>query len=311
MNLKGITLILTSTNEMKKMILMSTLLLMTCLVQAQILNVSPTLKKGNTTTYNSISNFKVSGADVTVTETTKYTVTEETKDGYVVDVITSDWKVNTDNQMSRLLVAASELVSGINFRLVTDKSGKTISMKNYDEVKVKLDERANAFIDGLLKDMPEVGQVLSKDQLKEQVMGSSTEEALIGSIGKSNGVMALNGKSIASGAQDEYTNSQGMKMKRFYLVNGKKVTATSTMNMTQDDMKKMIIEKVEQLAPGQAQMVKDNIDTLVESGLLKAEGSEKAVYELADDGWVKTLNMESTMKVMQQETTTTVTITRQ
>ena len=100
--------------------------------------------------------------------------------------------------------------------------------------------------------------------------------------------MALNGKSIASGAQDEYTNSQGMKMKRFYLVNGKKVTATSTMNMTQDDMKKMIIEKVEQLAPGQAQMVKDNIDTLVESGLLKAEGSEKAVYELADDGWVKT-----------------------
>ena len=296
---------------MKKMILMSTLLLMTCLVQAQILNVSPTLKKGNTTTYNSTSNFKVSGADVTVTETTKYTVTEETKDGYVVDVITSDWKVNTDNQMSRLLVAASELVSGINFRLVTDKSGKTISIKNYDEVKVKLDERANAFIDGLLKDMPEVGHVLSKDQLKEQVMGSATEETLIGSIGKSNGVMALNGKSIATGAQDEYTNSQGMKMKRFYLVNGKKVTATSTMNMTQDDMKKMIIEKVEQLAPGQAQMVKDNIDTLVESGLLKAEGSEKAVYELADDGWVKTLNMESTMKVMQQETTTTVTITRQ
>ena len=83
---------------MKKMILMSTLLLMTCLVQAQILNVSPTLKKGNTTTYNSTSNFKVSGADVTVTETTKYTVTEETKDGYVVDVITSDWKVNTDNR---------------------------------------------------------------------------------------------------------------------------------------------------------------------------------------------------------------------
>lgn len=296
---------------MKKMILMSTLLLMTCLVQAQILNVSPTLKKGYTTTYNSTSNFKAGGADVTVTETTKYTVTEQTKDGYVVDVITSDWKVNTDNQMSRLLAAASELVNGINFRLVTDKSGKTISIKNYDEVKVKLDERANAFIDGLLKDMPEVGQVLSKDQLKEQVMGSTTEEALIGSIGKSNGVMALNGKSIASGAQDEYTNSQGMKMKRFYLVNGKKVTATSTMNMTQDDMKKMIIEKVEQLAPGQAQMVKDNIDTLVESGLLKAEGSEKAVYELADDGWVKTLNMESTMKVMQQETTTTVTITRQ
>ena len=295
---------------MKKMILMSTLLLMTCLVKAQILNVSPTLKKGNMVTYKSTSNIKASGMDMTVTETSKYTVTEQTKDGFVVDMISSDWKVDTDNKMAELLVAATKLVNGINFRLVTDKSGKVTGIKNYDEVKAKMSECANKMIDDVLKEMPEVGQVLSKEQLKEQVMGATTMEALIRSI-ETNGVLALNGKTIASGAQDEFVNSQGMKMKRFFLVNGKKITATSTMNMTQDDMKKMIIEKVEQLAPGQAQMVKDNIDTLVESGLLKAEGSEKAVYELADDGWVKTLNMESTMKVMQQETTTTVTITRQ
>ena len=295
---------------MKKMILMSTLLLMTCLVQAQILNVSPTLKKGNVMTYKSTTNVKASGTDVTVTENSKYTVTEETKDGFVIDMISSDWNVNSDNMVSHLLVAATEMVSGINFRFITDKSGQVKSIKNYDEVKAKMAERADKLIEGILKDMPEVGQVLSKEQLKEQFMGATTEEALIKSI-KANGVLALNGKAIASGAQDEYVNSQGMKMKRFFLVNGKKVTSTSTVNMTQDDMKKMIIEKVEQIAPAQAQMVKDNIDTLMESGLLKAEGTEKSNYELADDGWVKTMTMESNSKVMQQETSTTQTITRQ
>ena len=295
---------------MKKMILMSTLLLMTCLVQAQILNVSPTLKKGNVMTYKSTTNVKASGTDVTVTENSKYTVTEETKDGFVIDMISSDWNVNSDNMVSHLLVAATEMVSGINFRFITDKSGQVKSIKNYDEVKAKMAERADKLIEGILKDMPEVGQVLSKDQLKEQFMGATTEEALIKSI-KANGVLALNGKAIASGAQDEYVNSQGVKMKRFFLVNGKKVTSTSTVNMTQDDMKKMIIEKVEQMAPAQAQMVKDNIDTLMESGLLKAEGTEKSSYELADDGWVKTMTMESNSKVMQQETSTTQTITRQ
>lgn len=294
---------------MKKMILMSTLLLMACLVQAQILNVSPTLKKGNVVTYKSTSNIKASGMEVTVTETSKYTVTEETKDGFVVDMISSDWKVDSDNKMGELLVAASKLVNGINFKLVMDKSGKVVSIKNYDEVKAKMSACANTLIDDMLKEMPEVGQVLSKEKLKEQVMGATTMEALIKSFGTT-GILALNGKSIASGAQDEFVNSQGMKMKRFYLVNGKKITATSTMNMTQDDMKKMIIEKVEELAPAQAQIVKDNIDTLLESGLLKAEGTEKASYELADDGWVKTMNMENTTKIMQQETSHITTITR-
>ena len=294
---------------MKKMILMSTLLLMTCLVQAQVLVVSPTLKKGNVITYKSTTSVKASGTDVTVTENSKYTVTEETKDGFVVDMISSDWNVNSDNAMSHLLVAATEMVSGINFRFITDKSGQVKSIKNYDEVKAKIAERADKLIDGLLKDMPEVGQVLSKDQLKEQFLGATTEELLIKSM-KANGVMALNGMTIASGAQDEYVNNQGLKMKRFFLVNGKKITSTSTVNMTSDDMKKIIIEKVEQMAPAQAQMVKDNIDTLMESGLLKAEGTEKSNYELAEDGWVKTMTLESTSKVMQQETSTTQTITR-
>ena len=297
---------------MKKMILMSTLLLMACMVQAQIVKVSPTLKKGDVKTYLATSNIKASGQDLTVTINTTYTVTEVTADGYVIDVLNSNMKVNNaESAVSRLLVAATEMVNEVNFKLITDKSGQVKSIKNYEEVKAKITAGADKLIDGMLKDMPELGQVLSKEQLKEQLMGAVTEDALIKSMCEGS-VLTLNGKSIASGAQDEYVNSQGMKMKRFYLVNGNnKISSTATMNMTQDDMKKMIIEKVEQMAPEQAQMVKDNIDTLLESGMLKAEGSEKANYELGADGWVKTMTVENNVKLMGQESATTTTITRQ
>lgn len=297
---------------MKKMILMSTLLLMACMVQAQIVKVSPTLKKGDVKTYLATSNIKASGQDLTVTINTTYTVTEVTADGYVIDVLNSNMKVNNaESAVSRMLVAATEMVNEVNFKLITDKSGQVKSIKNYEEVKAKITAGADNLIDGMLKEMPELGQVLSKEQLKEQLMGAVTEDALIKSMSEGS-VLTLNGKSIASGAQDEYVNSQGMKMKRFYLVYGNnKISSTATMNMTQDDMKKMIIEKVEQMAPEQAQMVKDNIDTLLESGMLKAEGSEKANYELGADGWVKTMTVENNAKLMGQESATTTTITRQ
>lgn len=212
------------------------------MVQAQTIKVCPTLKKGDVKRYETVSTMKASGQEVTVTETTKYTVTEENADGYVIDAITSDWKVNADNAMSRLLVATTELFKDVNL--------------------------------------------------------------------EANGILTLNGKSITADAQDEFVNSQGMKMKRFYLVNGKnKITSAAKMNMSNEDMKKMVIEKVEQTAPEQAKMVKDNIDTLLESGMLKVEGSETATYEFAADGWVKTMTLKNDMTLMGASTNVETTVT--
>lgn len=134
---------------MKKMILMSTLLLMACMVQAQIVKVSPTLKKGDVKTYLATSNIKASGQDLTVTINTTYTVTEVTADGYVIDVLNSNMKVNNaESAVSRMLVAATEMVNEVNFKLITDKSGQVKSIKNYEEVKAKITAGADNLIDG-------------------------------------------------------------------------------------------------------------------------------------------------------------------
>ena len=44
---------------------------------------------------------------------------------------------------------------------------------------------------------------------------------------------------------------------------------------------------------------------------MKLDRSDKAIYDLADDGWVKTLTVASNMNMMGQETITNVTLNHQ
>jgi polyphosphate kinase len=94
-----------------------------------------------------------------------------------------------------------------------------------------------------------------------------------------------------------------------YFVNGKNVTTNGSMNMSKDELKAMIIEKVEKLVPDQAELIKQNIDQVMATGMIKFESKETATYELQDDGWVKSIKSESTNEAMGQQTKTTATVT--
>ena len=79
--------------------------------------------------------------------------------------------------------------------------------------------------------------------------------------------------------------------------------------MTKDEMKEMLIQMVEKSAPDQAAMVKENIDQIMSSGMLKMDMKETVTYELQDDGWVKSIKGESTTETMGQKVVTVSTIT--
>jgi hypothetical protein len=81
------------------------------------------------------------------------------------------------------------------------------------------------------------------------------------------------------------------------------------MNMTKEDMKKLIIAQEEKIMPEQADMVKQNIDQIMESGMLKMDAKETASYELGDDGWVKSIKAETTTESMGQTVKATSTTT--
>ena len=296
---------------MKKLLMVGLLLTAAIALQAQM-KVAPKMEKGAVKTYvgQSTVTMPMQG-DVKVSDETKYTVVDATVDGYVIDLETVNVQAECDanNIAGKLLVAAQETMKGIVFRIGLDKDGKIQKLLNSDEVQPKLTKGLESIVDQLLKDIPQLSAAVSKDDLMKQIVESITPDALLETFQEATSPFSLNGKTIITGAQEEYVSKDGMKMKRMYFVQGKNIVANSTLNMTKDEMKEMIIKQVEKSAPDQAAMVKENIDQIMSSGMLKMDMKETATYELQDDGWVKSIKGESTTESMGQKIVKTSTVT--
>ena len=296
---------------MKKIIMASIMLVAALTANAQ-LKVAPKMQKGLERTYTSEVLTSVPGQeDVKIISDTKYKVTEANADGYIIEVSTTTFSsdAKADNIVGQIMGLSEEVMKNLSVRFATDKDVKVQKILNYDEVKVKVNEMADKLIDKLIETVPQITQMMSKDMLKQQVVESATEDNIVKSMLTSTSPLALNGMTVMTGAQDEYVNVAGIKMKRMFFVNGKNITTNSSMNMSNDEMKQLIIAQVEKMAPDQAEMIKKNIDAVMASGMIKIDMKGTATYELQDDGWVKTIKNEETQETMGQQAKTTATVT--
>lgn len=280
---------------MKKVILLSVMLVASMAISAQT-KIVPQMKKGLKKVYATTATVSVGGQkDVKMTSETKYTVTEANADGYVVDMMVTSFATDADvnDVAGQMISATQEMMKDVNVRLQTNKDGQVVGIKNYAEVKKQIDAFGAKIVDKLMESVPQLSQVMSKDALKQQIQESVNEQALIRSLKEADGVLMLNGKTPMTGAQEEYVNEKGVKMKRMYFVNGKSIVTNGSANITKDELKAMIIEQVEKTMPAQAEIVKQNIDQLLSSGMLKVDIKETSTYEMGDDSWVKSLKTES------------------
>ena len=280
---------------MKKVILLSVMLMASMAISAQT-KIVPQMKKGLKKVYATTATVSVGGQkDVKMTNETKYTVTEANADGYVVDMVVTSFATDADvnDVAGQMISATQEMMKDVNVRLQTNKDGQVVGIKNYAEVKKQIDAFGAKIVDKLMESVPQLSQVMSKDALKQQIQESVNEQALIRSLKEADGVLMLNGKTPMTGAQEEYVNEKGVKMKRMYFVNGKSIVTNGSANITKDELKAMIIEQVEKTMPAQAEIVKQNIDQLLSSGMLKVDIKETSTYEMGDDSWVKSVKTES------------------
>lgn len=296
---------------MKKLFLVSMMLTMVMAAQAQ-LKVAPQMQKGDQKNYEVTIVTDIPGqGSFTINEEMAYSVTEATATGYVVKMettkMTSD--VKAENIAGQIVAAAQEVMINIPLLIATDKAGKPLGINNYAEISKKIDTQSDVLIEKMFKAIPQLSMALPKNALKQQILTSLSEEALLKTIQWSVNPMALNGKTIMTGAQEEYINDQGIKMKRMYFVNGRNVTVSGSANMSKEELKKLIIEQVEKMMPEQADMVKQNIDQLIESGMLKLDMKETGSYEYQEDGWVKTIKSENVTENMGQKVTVNTTVT--
>ena len=293
---------------MKKIMMVGLLLTMVVAVQAQV-KVAPKMAKGMQKVYVTESKVGIPGQpEFNMTAETKYSVTGAVKDGYTMEVVTTEFKCDaTDNNLAgKLMSASAELLKGLTIRVTTDQDGQVKSIDNYAELKKEVDKAGVQIVNSLFEKVPMLSQVMDKETLSEQVLSSITPESMLRSMTVTNSPLMLNGKTVMTSMQDDYTADYGLKMKRMYFVNGNKITTNGSLNMSKDDMKQLIIKEVEKIMPSQADLVKDNIDQLMDSGMAKIDSKETATYELQDDGWVKNILAETSYQMMGQNTKTVV-----
>lgn len=286
---------------MKKLFFTSIVLLLAMVTQAQV-KVAPKLTKGFTATYVDESTLNAAGNEMKAVMETTYTVTDVTADGAVIEVVQKVVTgIDGDDPSSKLLNVVQSVLAGETIKVATDSEGKILKIINKDELNEKIKAKADKAISEVIESSPELAQ-LPKEAIVEQISARLNDEALLETFD----VLTLNGKTIVSGAQEEYTK-EGMKMKRMYFVTGKSIIANASLNMGKDDLKQFIIAEVEKEAPDQAEMIKQNIDMVLSS--MKFDMTEKTTYELQDNGWVKSIKTESKQEMMGQKSVTTSVIT--
>lgn len=296
---------------MKKLFLVSLALITLTAAQAQ-LKVIPTLKKGLEKVYESKATMTLPGQSaINIATDTKYTVSDATADGYVIDMVTTSFTSDAaaSNIAAQILSAAQEMIKDVKISVATDKNGKPVKIVNYAELSKQLDERSKQMVNKIYELIPQAKSVLPEETLKQQFMESLSENALFQSVTGNSSPLLLFGKTIMTGAQEEFVNEQGLNMKRMYFVNGKDVTTNATLNMSKEQVKKLIIAQIEKTMPDQADVVKGQIDQLIESGMLKLDAKETTTFKLQDDFWPATWTTEVSTETAGQQTSTKTTTT--
>ena len=294
---------------MKKLFLLSIGLLMAVTIFAQSIKVTPALKKGMNKTYTNTTAITTMDQTINIVSEQHFSITKETPQGYEMLIETTNYSSDAkdDNLAGRLLTLGTEILKDTKAQVSLNKEGKLLDIINYEEIKTKCLASGERMVDELLKAAPEISQVLTKEALVEQVAATLTRENLIKSLAGNSNPLALFGLTIVNGMQDKYNNGM-FDLKRTWLVNGKKIFASAKSDMSKEELKAYVLSQVEKLAPQQADMIKENIDMVLSSGLIKIDVTENANYELADDLWIKSMETTVENDMMGQKTSSSTKI---
>lgn len=287
------------------------MLLMAWTAQAQnSIKVVPTMKKGDVRTYEIEVSSNIPDSPVKMAQQSVYTVVDANSNGYVMDITYKEWTTNGESAglVGKLMSMSESMMQNAHMRLATDKQGLPVKILNYDEMRKQMEETVAKIIDEVKQSAPEMGELLRWDNLAKEAVAQMDESVILHNM-LINSPLMLNGKTLSTGSEEEYVAPGGMKMKRHYTVNGRTIVAKSELNMSEDDLKNYIISQVEKAMPSQAEMIKQNIDMVMQSGMMKIEMTEDTTYELQDDGWVKSIKTVMNNKMMGKDIRTVSTVT--
>ena len=298
---------------MKKSFLTFVLLIAVTALNAQTL-LKANFQKGDEATYESVADIKVSvpmagnSESIKTNSQTKITVKDATADGYVIEMTTTNIKMEGKQEVAQQTGnMLNQYLSNIPMLLKTDANGKITDLLNYEEVQTKTSKFAMTSIDSLYKAKPEMEKTLPKYKMAMSVNSLLTKEAFIESA-ENNSFFILFGKTLKTGDKEDM-NMQGIKTSVTYEVN-KEPNALNIIgkikgNMTEDDVKAFLIDKMKQMGADEAMtsQIDANWGRMKQMGMTKMDLDGTSTTKLLNTGWATEYSTDVKTKMMGMEMT--------
>ena len=298
---------------MKKSLLTFVLLLAVTALNAQTL-IKANFQKGDQATYESVADIKLSvpmagnSESIKTNSKTKITVKDATADGYVIEMTTTNMKMEGNQEVVQQTGnMLNQYLSNVPMLLKTDANGKVKDLLNYTEVQTKVSKFAMAYIDSLYKAKPEMEKTLPKYKMAMSTNSLLTKESFIESA-ENNSFFILFGKTLKTGDKEDM-NKQGIKTSVTYEVN-KEPNALNIIgkikgNMTEDDVKAFFIDKMKQMGADEAMVSKldANWGQLQKMGMAKMDLDGTSTTKLLNSGWATEYSTDMKTKMMGIEMT--------
>ena len=296
---------------MKKSLLTFVLLLAVTALNAQTL-IKANFQKGDQATYESVANIKVSvpmagtSESIKTNSQTKIIVKDATADGYVIEMTTTNMKMDGNIEVVQLAGnMLNQYLSNVPMLLKTDANGKITDLLNYEEVQAKTSKFAMAYIDSLYKAKPEMEKTVPKYKVAMSVNSLLTKEAFIESA-EDNSFFILFGKTLKTGDKEDM-NKQGFKTTVTYEVN-KEPNALNIIgkikgNMTEDDVKAFFIDTMKQIGADEAMVsqLDANWGQMKQMGMAKMDVDGISMTKLLNTGWATEYSTDVKTKMMGME----------
>ena len=298
---------------MKKSLLSFVLLLAVTALNAQTL-IKANFQKGDQATYESVANIKVSvpmagnSESIKTNSQTKIIVKDASADGYVIEMTTTNMKMEGNQEVVQQTGnMLNQYLSNVPLLLKTDADGKVKDLLNYTEVQTKVSKFAMAFMDSLYKAKPEMEKTLPKYKMAMSMNSLLTKEAFIESV-EYNSFFILFGKTLKTGDKVDM-NKQGIKTTVTYEVN-KEPNALNIIgkikgNMTEDDVKAFLIDKMKQMGADEAMVsqLDANWGQMKQMGMAKMDVDGTSMTKLLNTGWATEYSTDVKTKMMGMEMT--------
>lgn len=303
---------------MKKTLITFALLLTVTVLNAQTL-IKVNLKKGDKAVYENVNTVNAAlpmGAgnqNIKITNTTTVEVKDATADGFKVEFLTKDTKIEGNEEAAQQFSdQISRYLDGVPALFQTDKNGCLQKLLNYEEVVGKMSKVAITQIDSMYKKNPNIEKMAPKAKVIMALNDLFTEKNIMENF-KNKSVFQLYGKTLKTGDKED-KEIQGIKVNTTYDVSNVlgmlTVVAKSKANMTENETKAFFISNLKKMGMGEeiSSQFEQNWGQMKAMGMASIDMNDTTTYHFTKSGWVNDVVSSGKMKMMgmQMEINTSV-----